>query len=475
MPSKKVVKPASKSSKPAESKAAPQPKEEAIAEKPQAAKKKEDTFKPTENTKSMTWAQRVNTAKKDISKAKEQGFSINSVLSSRLRAATDGVKSVSASTIAVNRKWYKTPMLALDYAFGKGKGIPAGAVIEFYGPEMGGKTTALLAVAGILQNRYDAMVVIADTEASIDDSTLARAHIKRDPNHLMVLEAPPGKTMTYAFIFMSIARLVRQYATLVDSLPAKERADAPPLVFVWDSIGGTSVFDLDLDDSSGAGADNRIGRAAAEVGKYMPPLKDAIRKYNIVFLVCNQQRAVINMTGRPGYGDTEKPAGGHNWKHEADVRFKITHKNPWGKSFAGGQSKITNNKDDILGNILHFVCQKNKCSAPFRVGAMLNVFDMGVDIVQSNVLHAAFDLADSCVAYAPGKKGAGIFKWRDFEGTLPEIIDMLREDEDLQLQFEEDVRVVQLKSANPVLPPPEDMDYDSMDTDMDPETDETEE
>jgi hypothetical protein len=96
---------------------------------------------------------------------------------------------------------------------------------------------------------------------------------------------------------------------------------------------------------------------------------------------------------------------------------------------------------------------------------MLNIFDMGVDIVQSNILHAAFDLEDSCLTTVPGRKLAGVYQWRDFQGTLPELIDLLREDEDLQLQFEDDVRAVQLKSIAPNLPPPVDADEDATDTD----------
>lgn len=418
-----------------------------------------EELKLTKIKKSATWNQQVDAAYTDLNNAKSMGVSSMSLLASRLTAISPNVKSAQESNLVKPRLWFPTSLLPIDYVFGKGKGIPSGAVIEFYGPEQGGKTTSLLAIAGDLQKRYGSMLVWADSEASTDNSTLKRANIMTDPEHLMLLDPGKGHIITYDFVFRTFVRVIHEYAVLEDAL--QEGETLPPLIIGWDSVGGTSPVDIDMtSDTSGVMTSGKLGLSASQITYAMRIIKGLIRSHNIIFLACNQQRAVISMSAGPmaRYGDTEKPAGGHNWAHEVDIRMRVRHRNPWGANYANGSTRITSG-DDILGHLMYIENRKNKCSAPFRAGTLINIFDVGVDIELCNVLHAAFDLPNSCLTKGRGRSP---YVWREFTGTLPELVGRLREDQEMHKLFQEDVRSVQANVlGDPSLPSSDDADDES--------------
>ncbi len=331
--------------------------------------------------------------------------------------AFGSVKPFSSSVIVKPRVWLPTSYPMLDWVMGKGKGVPMGTIVEAYGIRSCGKTTTLLTLAGDMQKRYNAVVLLFDTEGTIDEEMLRRANIDVSEDAFMVVEdadSPEG-----LLNFESVFHNMLQYLLSLEQL-RESGVETPPVIFLWDSVGGTSTKETADMLKDGGMTSNRIGAPAAAITEGLKNIKQLLRKHNVVVFACNQARANIGVM----YGEKDKPAGGYMWDHAVDVRIQLSQSNRFRSKFASGKSILEANGTPI-GTILKAYCRKNKVAPPFREAALINIFDYGIDTYQSSILHALFDLPD----VIPG----GITRGRvDYDGKkllLPALAQHFAENE----------------------------------------------
>lgn len=295
------------------------------------------------------------------------------------------LKPFTESAFVKPRIWLPTSLPMLDYVMGGGKGIPQGVTLEAYGISSCGKTTVLLTTAGDLQRRYGAVAVLFDSEGTIDEAMLRRARMDLSPEAFMVAQPEDSDdVLNYETVFKSML----DYLMMIDKLDLGD--DTPPIVFIWDSVGGTGVKEVEDLLKDGGLTASKIGSQALALTEGMKNIKQLIRKYNVLLLACNQARAVIGATK---YQAKDQPAGGYNWDHSVDIRFKLSQSNRFGKKFADGKSIIEVNGASA-GTVLKVYGMKNKLAPPYREVGLVNLFNHGIDIHQSTILHALFDLPD---------------------------------------------------------------------------------
>lgn len=295
------------------------------------------------------------------------------------------LKPFSSSAVVKPRVWLPTSYPMLDYVMGGGKGIPLGVTLEAFGEKSCGKTTVLLTMAGDMQRRYGAIVLLFDTEGTIDEAMLRRARVDLSEDAFLVVQTEDDNAvLNYESVFNSML----EYLMSLEKIGLDE--DAPPVIFLWDSVGGTGVKEVEGLLKDGGLTSNKIGAQALALTEGMKNIKQLIRKYNVLLLACNQARAVIGATK---YQAKAQPAGGYNWDHSVDIRFKLTQANRFSSKFASGKSIIEVNGVSA-GTVLKVFGMKNKLAPPYREVGLVNLFNHGIDMQQSTILHALFDLPD---------------------------------------------------------------------------------
>lgn len=306
-----------------------------------------------------------------------------SALTKKLRAF-GSIKPFSTSTVVKPRVWLPTSFPSLDWVIGRGKGVPLGTIVEAYGTKSCGKTTTLLTLAGDMQRRYNAVVLLFDTEGTIDEEMLRRAKIDISPDAFMVVEDEgEDGILNYEKVFHNMVAYLMGLEQIYDEGKVK----TPPVIFLWDSVGGTGTKETKAMLEDGGMTSNRIGAQASALTEGMKNIKQLLRKYNVVIMACNQARANIGVM----YGEKDKPAGGYVWDHSVDVRVQLSQANRFKNKFAAGKSILEVNGNPV-GTILKAYCRKNKVAPPYRETALINIFDYGLDTYQSTILHAVFDL-----------------------------------------------------------------------------------
>ena len=308
-----------------------------------------------------------------------------SALTKKLRAF-GSIKPFSTSTVVKPRVWLPTSFPTLDWVIGRGKGIPLGTIVEAYGTKSCGKTTTLLSLAADMQRRYNAVVLLFDTEGTIDEEMLRRAKVDISPDAFMVVEDEgEDGILNYEKVFHNMVAYLMGLEQIYD----EGKVQTPPVIFLWDSVGGTGTKETKAMLEDGGMTSNRIGAQASALTEGMKNIKQLLRKYNVVIMACNQARANIGVM----YGEKDKPAGGYVWDHSVDVRVQLSQANRFKQKFAAGKSVLELNGNPI-GTILKVYCKKNKVAPPYRETALINIFDYGLDTYQSTILHALFDLPD---------------------------------------------------------------------------------
>ncbi len=328
------------------------------------------------------------------------------------------LKPFTQSSVVKPRIWLPTSYPMLDYVMGGGKGIPQGTTIEAFGEKSAGKTTVLLTMAGDMQKRYGAVIILFDTEGTIDEAMLRRANVDLSEDAFMVAQSEDDdEVLNYETVFNTML----EYLLSIDKLNMGD--DTPPIVFLWDSVGGTGVKEIADLLKDGGLTSGKIGAQSLALTEGMKNIKQLIRKYNVLLLACNQARAVIGATK---YQAKEQPAGGYNWDHSVDIRFKLSQSNRFGSKFASGKSIIEVNGVSA-GTVLKVFGMKNKLSPPYREVGLVNLFNHGIDVYQSTILHALFDLPD----IFPEGLNRGRLAYRDKSYTIPQLGSFLHREPDV--------------------------------------------
>lgn len=336
--------------------------------------------------------------------------------------AFGSIKTFSESTVVKPRIWYPTSFLPLDHVMGAGRGIPSGCVIEAFGPKSCGKTTTLLSVAADLQRRYGAIVVLFDTEGTIDDEMLRRSTIDTTPGAFLIAEGDEGDDEAALTLEAVFANMYRYMQALPDADEVAPE-DKVPVVFLWDSVGGTGAKDVNeaLSKRDGTITSEKIGAKALALTNGTSGIGQMIRRKDVIVLACNQARANIGVM----YGEKEKPAGGYAWDHAVTVRLHCRQMNSV-KEYNKGKSQISSSAsraDDIVGTVITADCKKNKVSAPYKKATLVNIFDFGIDAIQSSIIHVASQLES---VFPGGILKGGKVNWADSTYTIPALAELMR-------------------------------------------------
>jgi recombination protein RecA len=238
--------------------------------------------------------------------------------------------------------WLDTGFMPLNYAISGDydKGMPAGRIVEMFGPESSGKTAIATSVMASAQ-RAGGIAGFMDHERSFQSPHAIGLGLDLDPNKF-VFKTP--RTFEESInVSIKVASLVRE-KKLIDP--------KAPIVFVYDSLASMiprskaekSVDEYSMHDNTA------LARATAAV---FPAFAQFCEEHQMLALVLNQIRT------KPGvvYGDPTTTPGGESPKFYSSVRIQL------------GRQQIKDKDKVHVGQQIKANVIKNKVSRPFQTAA----------------------------------------------------------------------------------------------------------
>ena len=274
-----------------------------------------------------------------------------------------------------------TGSLSLDIATGVG-GLPAGRVVEIFGPEASGKTTLALHVVASAQ-RQGGIACYIDAEHALDPTFSRKIGV--DIDNLLVSQPDTAE----------------QALEICEALVRSNAVD----VIVIDSVAAM-VPKAEIEGDMG---DAHMGLQARLMSQALRKLTAAISRSRTLVIFINQVREKIGVM----FGNPETTTGGRALKFYAAMRIEIR--------------RITTIKEreQSIGNRVRAKVVKNKLNPPFKQAEFDLLFSEGIskegDILDLAVSEKIVQKSGSWFSYDGENLGQGRETTRQLLKENPEL------------------------------------------------------
>jgi len=246
-----------------------------------------------------------------------------SALSRIQRDFGDGAIMRLGDENAVSRiEGISTGSIGLDRALGIG-GLPAGRIVEIYGPESSGKTTLALHVIASAQAQGGKCAFV-DAEHALDPEYAKRLGV--NPEELLLAQPDCGEEALEITDILVSSGAIR--------------------VVVVDSVAALTPR-AELEGEMG---DAQVGLQARLMSKAMRKLTGTVARQSCLIIFINQIRMKIGVM----FGSPETTTGGNALKFYSSVRLDIR------------RIGAVKHRDETIGNHTRVKVVKNKVAPPYR-------------------------------------------------------------------------------------------------------------
>ncbi|MCL4155162.1 UNVERIFIED_CONTAM: hypothetical protein GTU68_005896 [Idotea baltica] len=280
-----------------------------------------------------------------------------------------------------------TGSLSLDMALG-GSGLPAGRIIEIYGPESSGKTTLALHTIAEAQKK-GGIAAIVDAEHAFDPTWGKKLGVSLDT--LLVSQPSSGE----------------EAMQIVEMLVKSNSVD----VIVVDSVAAL-VPKKELEGEIG---DSHVGLHARLMSQTMRKLTGAIARSKTCVIFINQIREKIGVM----FGSPETTPGGRALKFYCSVRIDVR------------RIGALKDGDVQVGQRVKAKIVKNKVAPPFRIAEFDMMHTNGIsfegDVLDLGKAHKIVQQSGSWFKYNGTHLGQGKEKARNFLLENPDVCEEIRQ------------------------------------------------
>lgn len=283
---------------------------------------------------------------------------------------------------------FSTGSLSLDIATGVG-GLPAGRVVEVFGPESSGKTTLALHVVADCQ-RQGGIACFIDAEHALDPTFAVKLGV--DIDNLLVSQPDSAE----------------QALEICETLVRSNAVD----VVVIDSVAAL-VPKAEIEGDMG---DSHVGLQARLMSQALRKLTASISRSKTLVIFINQIREKIGVM----FGSPETTTGGRALKFYSSMRVDVR--------------RISSLKDreDNVGNRVRAKVVKNKLSPPFRQAEFDILFNEGIsregDILDLALEHKLIQKSGAWFSMDGENLGQGRENTRQYLREHPEVTERLKQE-----------------------------------------------
>jgi len=274
-----------------------------------------------------------------------------------------------------------TGCLTLDLALGVG-GVPRGRIVEIFGPESSGKTTATLHI-------------IAEAQKAGGTAAFIDAEHALDPIYARKLG------VNIAELYVSQPDSGEQALDICEQLVKSGALD----IIVIDSVAALTP----KSELEGEMGQSHVGQQARLMSQALRKLTANVNKTKTCIIFINQLREKIGIS----YGNPETTPGGKALKFYASVRIDIRR----GEAIKDG--------DSVIGNKTKAKVVKNKVASPFRIAEFEILYGKGISnegcLIELGLAHNIIIKTGSWFSYNDEKIGQGKNNARDYLTANPVV------------------------------------------------------